>query len=96
MSAPSGARRCGEDCGVGWVAKPLKADRASQWENERAAWGREARGGDEAPWAVVIGTFALNAVLMLIVLSGLGVIMKGCTEFGSPFVAECSDGGRAR
>lgn len=96
MSAPCGARHRGDDFGVSWVAKPLNSDGVPQRDSERAAWGHVARGGDEGPRAVVIGTFALNVVLMLIVLAGLGVIMKGCTEFGSPFVAERRDGGWAR
>ena len=35
-----------------------------------------------------IGSYLLGGLLLLIVIGGLGMIMKGCAEFGSPFVSE--------
>jgi hypothetical protein len=36
----------------------------------------------------VLGSFLLGGTLLLIFIGGLGMIMKGCADFGSPFVSE--------
>lgn len=37
---------------------------------------------------LAIGNYILSTVLLLTVLAGLGMILKGCADFGSPFVTE--------
>ena len=37
---------------------------------------------------LAIGNYILSTMLVLTVLAGLGMILKGCADFGSPFVTE--------
>lgn len=49
-----------------------------QSDRERAVQGRFGE----------LGNMLLGAVLMLVVIGGLGMILKGCSDFGSPFLTE--------
>ena len=49
---------------------------------------RAHRGPFNAERHRAIGSFLLRGMLLLIVIGGLGMIMKGCADYGSPFLSE--------
>lgn len=96
MSAPNEGPWGGAGLDTRWASQPGECESPLKWNSDQTVWRRMERRRGDLPRSVTIGTCVLNAVLILTVLVGLGVIMKGCTEFGSPFIAERGAKGQAR
>lgn len=57
-------------------------------ERRRSQRRRADRDLEKSNRHLVIGNYILSMVLVLTVLAGLGMILKGCADFGSPFTTD--------
>jgi hypothetical protein len=86
MNVPSDNRKSVRRAEADWAEKWGKAEPRAERrvyqrrksDRERAVQGRFGE----------LGNMLLGAVLMLVLIGGLGMILKGCADFGSPFLTE--------
>ena len=86
MSQPAEEKRSEVSLAADWAGKLGDPESSGEWGGVRRL--RAHRRPVNADRNRVIGSFLLGGTLLLIVIGGLGVIMKGCADFGSPFLSE--------
>lgn len=86
MSQPTEERRGEVRSAADWADKLANSESSVEWRTVRRR--RTHRRPANADRNSAIGSFLLGVTVLLIVIGGLGMIMKGCAEFGSPFLSE--------